>query len=125
MSKNAISCCRVSDGINCPRCKEKIVLRNGTTKNKKQQYYCKNYGKRFIENYTYMAYKSGIHKNIIQLTKEGLGLRSTARILKISTTTLLKRIISIAKNIHQPIISKGKTYEVDEMCVYIRHKRNF
>ncbi|PWJ89271.1 hypothetical protein BC749_12418 [Flavobacterium araucananum] len=30
----------------------------------------------------------------MQLTKEGLGIRSTARILKISTTTLLKRIVS-------------------------------
>ena len=60
-----------------------------------------------------------------EFTKEGLGIRSTARLLKISTTTLLKRIITIAKGIHQPIISKGKTYEVDEMCTYIRHKRNF
>ena len=58
-------------------------------------------------------------------TKEGLGVRSTARILKISTTTLLKRIVAIAKSINQPIISKGKTYEVDEMCTYIKHKRNF
>jgi len=59
------------------------------------------------------------------LTKEGVGIRSTARILKISNTTLLKRIITIEQNIHQPIISKGKTYEVDEMCTYIKHKRNF
>ena len=50
---------------------------------------------------------------IIQLTKEGLGIRSTARVLGISTTTLLKRIIAIANSIPQPIISKGKTYEVD------------
>jgi insertion element IS1 protein InsB len=58
-------------------------------------------------------------------TKEGLGIRSTARLLRISTTTLLKRIVSIAKNIHHPVISKGKTYEVDEMCTYLKHKRNF
>lgn len=45
--------------------------------------------------------------------------------MKISTTTLLKRIITIVKNINRPIISKGKTYEVDEMCTYIGHKRNF
>lgn len=125
MSKNATSCSRVSDGMNCTRCREKKMSKNGTTKNKKQQYYCKNCGKRFIENYTYMAYKSDVDKNIIQFTKDGLGIRSTARILKISTTTLLKRIVSIAKTINLPIISKGKTYEVDEMCTYIRHKRNF
>lgn len=45
--------------------------------------------------------------------------------MKISTTTLLKRIVSIARNIHQPIIGNGKTYEVDEMCTYVNHKRNF
>ncbi|WP_228526614.1 MULTISPECIES: IS1 family transposase [unclassified Flavobacterium] len=125
MSKNATSCSRFSDGMSCPRCREKKVSKNGTTKNKKQQYYCKNCGKRFIENYTYMAYKSDVNKNVIQFTKEGLGIRSTARILKISNTTLLKRIVSIAKTINQPFISKGKTYEVDEMCTYIRHKRIF
>jgi transposase-like protein len=36
---------------------------------------------------------------IIQFTKEGLGIRSTARRLKISKTTLLRRIIAIAKKI--------------------------
>ena len=125
MSKNGILCSRVSDDINCPRCGEKKVLKNGTTKNQKQQYYCKNCGKRFINNYTYVAYKPNINHSIILFTKEGLGIRSTARILQISTTTLLKRIISIAENINQPIISKGKDYEVDEMRTYIRHKRNF
>jgi insertion element IS1 protein InsB len=73
----------------------------------------------------HLAYKGDINQNIIQLTKEGLGIRSTARILKISMTTLLKRIVFIARNITKPIISKGKTYEVDELCTYIRHKKNY
>ena len=85
--------------MNCPKCKEKKVIKNGRTKNNKQQYYCKMCSHRFIEYYTNQAYKLDINENIIQLTKEGLGIRSTARILKISTTTLLKRIILIARNI--------------------------
>jgi len=125
MSKNTTSCSRISDGINCPRCKAKKVVKNGRTKNDKQQYFCKICCYRFIENYTYQAYNSDINQNIIRLTKEGLGIRSTARILKISTTTLLKRIVAIAKKINQPIMFKGKTYKVDEMCTYIGHKRNF
>lgn len=125
MSKNATSCSKVSDDIDCPRCKEKKVIKNGKTKNNKQQYYCKICFYRFIENYTYQAYKSGINQNIIQLTKEGLGIRSTARILKISATTLLKRIVLIARSITKPIISKGKMYEVDELCTYITHKKNY
>jgi len=100
-------------------------VKNGRTKNNKQQYYCKICNHRFIENYTYQAYNSDINKSIILLTKEGLGIRSTARILKISTTTLLKRIVFIARNITKPIISKGKTYEVDELCTYIRYKKNY
>jgi insertion element IS1 protein InsB len=125
MSKSPTWCSRVSDDVNCPKCNEEKVVKNGRTKNNKQQYYCKICNYRFIENYTYQAYNSDINKSIILLTKEGLGIRSTARILKISTTTLLKRIVSIARKINQPIISKGKTYEVDEMCTYIGSKRNF
>ena len=125
MSKNSTWCSRVSDDVNCPKCNEKKVVKNGRTKNYKQQYYCKMCCHRFIESYTNQAYKLNIIQNIIQLTKEGLGIRSTARILNISTTTLLKRIVSIARSISKPIISKGKTYEVDELCTYIRHKKNY
>jgi len=45
---------------------------------------------RFIEYYTNQPYKLEINEKIVQLTKEGLGIRSTARILEISATTLLK-----------------------------------
>lgn len=119
---NETLCSRVSDDISCPNCKEKKIIKNGTTKNKKQQYYCKTCDKRFIASYTYRAYLSNTNQNIILLTKEGLGIRSTARVLKISTTTLLKRIIVIAQNIKQPIIAKKKIYEVDEMRSYIKRK---
>ncbi|MBP4137253.1 IS1 family transposase [Flavobacterium sp. P7388] len=101
------------------------MIKYGKTKSGVQRYICRVCGKTRVENYVYLAYKGDINQNIIQLTKEGLGIRSTARILKISTTTLLKRIVSIAKTINQPIISKGKTYEVDELCTYIRHKKNY
>lgn len=118
MVLNRTWCCRCVGEINS-------MIKYGKTKSGNQRYICKLCKKTRVENYSYQAYKSDINKNIILFTKEGLGIRSTARILKISTTTLLKRIITIAKNIHQPIISKGKTYEVDEMCTYIRYKQNF
>lgn len=38
---------------------------------------------------------------------------------------MLKRIVSIARKISRTIVSKGKIYEVDEMCTYITNKRNF
>jgi len=56
------------------------------------------------------------------LTKEGLGIRSIARVLQISPITLLKRILSIAKKIKSPLIVMGKEYEVDELCTYVGNK---
>jgi insertion element IS1 protein InsB len=124
MNAKTTKCCRVSDLPICPNCQQKNVIKNGTTKNKKQQYCCKNCAKRFIENYTYKAYNPTIDKSIVLLTKEGLGIRSTARVLQISTTTLLKRLLAIASKIANPIISLGKEYQVDEMRTYIKHKKN-
>ena len=116
-----------SNQTRCFRCVDDFpnMIKYGKIKSGNQRYICRKYGKTSVENYAYLAYKEEINQNIIQLTKEGLGIRSTARILKISTTTLLKRIVFIARSITKPIIIKGKTYEVDELCTYIRYKRNF
>ena len=110
--------------IKCNFCNGNCI-KNGFQLNGIQRYKCRVCKKRQQSNYGYNAYKRNLNEEIILFTKEGLGIRSTARILKISTTTLLKRIVAIAKKINQPIISKGKTYEVDEMCTYIKNKRNF
>ena len=102
----------------CYRCVGDIrkMIKYGKTKSGNQRYICRSCGKTRVENYAYLAYKEDIDQNIIQLNKESLGIRSTARILKISATTLLKRIVSIAGSIIKPIISKSKTYEIDELC---------
>ncbi|CAA9197345.1 IS1 family transposase ISEcret4 [Flavobacterium bizetiae] len=118
MESNQTRCCRCVGDI-------QKMIKYGKTKSGSQRFICRACKKSRVENYAYLAYKGDINQNIIQLTKEGLGIRSTARILKISTTTLLKRIVIIARNITKPIISKGKTYEVDELCTYIRHKKNY
>lgn len=56
------------------------------------------------------------------LTKEGLGIRSTARVLGISTNTLLRRIIVIANRLPRPSVVKGKIYEVDELNTFLGKK---
>jgi insertion element IS1 protein InsB len=124
MTEDHSSCIRVSDTIICKSCYSKNIIKNGNTKTKKQQYICKNCKKRFIEFYSYKAYHKNINSKIIQLTKEGLGIRSTARVLNISTTTLLRRIIKIADDIIQPKICYYQSYELDEMRLFIRKKSN-
>lgn len=122
MIENRSSCIKVSDTKICPFCYSPKIIKNGKTKTKKQQYICKNCKKRFLDYYSYNAYKPNINRKIIQLTKEGAGIRSTARLLEISPTTLLSKIISIAKNIVQPPLPIGQIYEVDEIRTYVKDK---
>jgi len=124
MTEDHSSCIRVSDTVICKHCYSKNIIKNGTTKTRKQQYICKNRNKRFIEFYSYQAYHKNINSQIIQFTKEGLEIRSSARILKISTTTLLKRIKKIAENISQPKVCNHQSYELDEMRFFIKKKSN-
>jgi insertion element IS1 protein InsB len=107
--------------IICKFCERKCI-KNGFQSNGNQRYKCTICQRRQQGNYFYNAYGSDINNRIIILTKEGLGIRSTARVLRISTATLLKRIVCIAGNVITPIISIGKTYEVDEMRTFIRNK---
>ena len=65
--------------------------------------------------YQYNAYSISLNNNIIALTKEGVGIRATARLLGISPT-LISRIKKIASVIKEPFLVKGKTYEVDELA---------
>jgi len=115
MALNAIRCFRCVDERNS-------MVKNGKTPSGKQRFICKNCKKSRVESYSYNAYHSDLNQQIILLTKEGLGIRSTARVLEISATTLLKRIISIADKIPRPFISRGKTYEVDELRTFIGSK---
>ncbi len=124
MIENHNKCIRVSDTGICPFCYSGKIIKKGTTKTRKQQYFCKQCNSRFLDYYSYNAYKTEINFQIIQFIKEGLGIRSTARILKISTTTLLKRIRDIAEKIKLPVLSFGKTYELDEMRFFVRKKTN-
>lgn len=106
----------------CPHCRSQEIIKSGKNSLGKQRYQCKLCRKRFITQYTYNAYRAEINSKIIQCTKEGLGIRSTARILSISATTLLRRIVALAAATRQPPIARGKSYEVDEMRILVGKK---
>lgn len=89
---------------------------------RKQRFYCKSCNKTFIYSYNNFACHPHTNQLITLLIKESCGIRSISRLLQISTTTLLKRILSIAENTIKPIIIKGGHYEVDEMRSYIKKK---
>lgn len=103
---------------------EKKYVRNGKTRQGKQRFKCKVCGRTFLKTYTNLAYSVKSNEWIVKLIKEGNGIRSISRLLKISTTTVLSRIIKLSELIGRPFIPKGKIYELDELCSYIGYKEN-
>lgn len=77
-------------------------------------------------SYTKQAYGNLHLKSwIINLVKEGCGIRSIARVLKIAVNTVLRTIRKIAEGIPTPPVPlKLKSVEVDELRTYIKYKRN-
>lgn len=125
VKENEGSCFKIVVKFRCPHCQTDKVVKNEKTKNGKQRLRCKSCPKNFIVNYTYNAYQPYIDQQIIVFTEEGLSIRSMARVLHTSVSTLLKRIIDITAHIKQLPISKNKSYEVDEMRTYIGEKSQF
>ena len=109
--------------MKCTYCRNNCI-KKGKQKNGIQKFYCKACKKYQQKQYSYLAYEPNTNNRIVILIKEGCGIRSLSRILNISPTTVLKRILSISKSIQKPPITLGKTYEVDEMYTYIGNKEN-
>lgn len=110
--------------MKCRYCKSENVVKNGYQSNGRRKYHCKDCHRYFQESYTYQATVIE-DKQLIVLLKESCGIRSIARILNISASTVIRRIKRIASNLNRPYpILKGKIYEVDELFTYVGHKSN-
>ena len=83
-------------------------VKDGRQNNGRQRYKCKSCHRKQQALYSYNAYQKGINDEIVTLTKEGVGIRSAARILDISPTTLLSRIVQIAQTISRPPVTYSK-----------------
>jgi len=97
-------------------------MRYGLNRYGGQRYKCRNFGKCSKTSYQHEARHPDIDRKIAKLTCEGCGIRSIGRILKISMTTVLSKIRSIASKIRKPLITIGKEYEVDEIRTYCKLK---
>ena len=96
-----------------------VTIRYGYTKGGNQRLRCTSCRKTKVHTYKYNAYNPTLNKQIVTLSNEGLGIRSIARVLSISTTTLLSRFLRIAESIMVPPITTKSIYEVNEICTTI------
>jgi len=124
----------------CPTCKQTEVVKCGTTPQGKQRYLCKNetcLTKRFILDYSNLGCLPKVKEQVITMAINGSGIRDTARVLGISTSTVIQEIkkkesgleyvnqivlkellpTNIIVNIH-----KVDEAELDEMWSYVGKK---
>ena len=96
--------------------------KHGKSGEGKQRYRCTQCGLTQVENYSYTAYQKTINHNLVAFLKAGVGIRACGRLLKISPSTLMRRIRQLAAEVKPPPLLMGKTYEVDELCTFYQKK---
>lgn len=109
--------------MNCKHCNGSCI-RDGKQRNGVQRYKCKSCGRKQQRRYIYKALESQTNTRFVCYLKESVSIRGIARLLQISTTTVLKRILGLAEQITPPSIQANEVYEVDEIRTFIGSKKN-
>ena len=94
----------VLEPVKCPSCGGINVGKYGKTTNGKQRFICKeNDGeeKTFIRNYSNNGSLPEVKQKIIEMAVNGSGVRDTARVLSISTTTVINELKKKNLSCHQ------------------------
>jgi len=86
----------VLEPIHCPGCNDAIaVIKHGKTPDGKQRYLCQNPNcarHTFVRHYAYQGYLAQVKAQISEMAINGSGIRDTARVLKISPTTVIEEL---------------------------------
>jgi insertion element IS1 protein InsB len=80
----------------CPNCEFKEAIKFGFNKNGIQRFQCKGCKTTFMASYSRRYINNTANEKIKVLLKEGCGIRSIGRILKISAVTVIRKIKIIA-----------------------------
>ena len=87
--------------LHCPYCQGVDIVKNGKTPQQKQRYECREEpcsGRTFILNYAYPGQSRKVKEQIVNMALNGSGIRDTARVLQVSTSTVIKELKKKARN---------------------------
>jgi transposase-like protein len=85
----------ILEPISCPSCNSTSVIKHGKAPDGKQRYRCQNREcdrRTFIRDYCYRGYLPEVKQQIGDMAINGSGVRDTARVLKISPTTVIEEL---------------------------------
>jgi insertion element IS1 protein InsB len=81
--------------VSCPHCGQYKVVKRGKTEEGKQRYLCVNAEcpkKTFILDYSYNGALPEVKSQIVDMALNGSGIRDTARVLRVSPTTVIQEL---------------------------------
>ncbi|MBV8887628.1 MAG: IS1 family transposase [Chroococcidiopsidaceae cyanobacterium CP_BM_RX_35] len=81
--------------VRCPHCQSSEVVRHGKLTNSKQRFRCLEPEcpyKTFSLNLAYPGRNREVKQQIVEMTLNGSGVRDIARILHISTSTVMREL---------------------------------
>jgi transposase-like protein len=78
--------------VGCPTCQSPDVVKYGKTPDGKQRFHCRNRAcqrQTFLLEYTHKGFLPDVKTQIVDMALNGSGIRDTARVLKVSPTTVI------------------------------------
>jgi transposase-like protein len=82
--------------LHCPHCQGTDIVRHGITRQGKQRYCCRECrqgkGRTFLLDYSYAGQSLAVKEQIVEMAMNASGIRDTARVLKISTQTVMTEL---------------------------------
>jgi len=106
--------------IKCPRCSSDHIVKNGSVKGLKR-WLCRGCGFTFTK-LTPRGKPASMKIWAVLLYLHGLSLNAIAKLLQVSTTTVLRWVRTFAREHYQKPYPEGSTVviELDELCHYIK-----
>ena len=133
----------VLESVLCPHCGSDNVGKHGKSEEGKKRYLCKNDKcphSTFLRDYTYLGCQTETKCQIIEMALNGSGIRDTARVLRISPSTVIEELKKKEHELHsvnmkalddienplgiQVVIRRCDEAEMDEMWSFVRDKSN-
>lgn len=85
----------ITQVLQCPYCHGVDIVRNGKTRQGKQRFMCRENPcdrRTFILDYAYQGQSRQVKQQMVNMALNGSGIRDTARVLHVSTSTVIKEL---------------------------------
>ena len=109
--------------VRCPYCHSDQVVKRGKTRRGTQRYLCQNAAcppQSFLLEYSYRGRLPEVKQQIVDMSLNASGVRDTARVLRISTDTVLRALRKKEAALESVNTALLRTVDPDEMLVDIQ-----